>query len=57
MFFKGCFNNNTAKRYHNLKEEFENYLTHNKIVEYLNKYGFSDYADQFLTEYENDIKQ
>lgn len=52
MFYKGGFSDGKANSRNKDKEEFENYLTHDRIVEYLHKYGFDKYSDNFITEYD-----
>lgn len=52
MYYRGCFANGTANHI-SKNETFINNLTHEQIDEYLNQYGFQQYSDQFVTEYEN----
>lgn len=53
MYYKGSFSNGSARPMGGIKEVFTNYLTHKQIDEYLDQYGFSEYSEQFITEYEN----
>lgn len=53
MYYRGGFSNGNANSRNEQLEDFKNNLTHEQIDEYLNLYGFSEYSDQFVTEYEN----
>ena len=55
MFFKGGFSEGKSIRRDKNKEEFENYLTHDQIDKYLQKYGFYNYSEYFVTEYEKQL--
>lgn len=51
MYYKRGFNGKTIE--HKDKEDFKPNLSHDDIDYYLNKYGFSEYSNQFITEYED----
>lgn len=53
MYYKGGFLDGNIQHKDKTKEVFENYLTHEKIDEYLDRDGLSEYSKQFVTEYEN----
>lgn len=52
MYYIGSFHEgNTSDPV--TKDNFKNNLTHEQIDEYLKQYGFLEYSDYFVTEYEN----
>lgn len=53
MYYKGGFSKGKVKHKDRAKETFVNNLSHEQIEEYLKEYGFSEYSEQFITEYEN----
>lgn len=53
MYYRGCFLNGSVYRKNKKEEDFCNQLSHQDINTYLNQYGFLQYSDQFVTEYEN----
>lgn len=53
MYYRGGFSEGKVNHRDEKKEDFVNYLTHEQIDEYLKQYGFSEYSNQFVTEYEN----